>query len=69
MTGKGAMRSGVGLTTAAWAVDHGALRAYVQAAEELGYDQFGVASHVNGVDHRKLPDVPRGPFDHAGLLG
>lgn len=56
------MPLGAFLPTRAFGQDAGAIRAWAQAAEDLGYDYIDVPDHVLGVD-RSLRSDFEGPYD------
>ena len=44
--------------------DFGALRAYIQAAEDLGYDHVRILDHVLGADPQFHPEVSEFPYTY-----
>lgn len=56
------MRIGVTFPQSEITADVGAVRAYTQAAEELGYAHILAYDHVVGADRTKRPEF-RGPYD------
>ena len=56
------MRIGVTFPQTEIGSDRGAVRAYVEAAEELGYAHVLAYDHVVGADRSQRPDF-RGPYD------
>ena len=56
------MRIGVTFPQSEITADPGAVRAYTEAAEELGYSHLLAYDHVVGADRKNRPDF-RGPYD------
>ena len=48
--------------------DFGALRDYIQAAEDLGYAHVRILDHVLGAVPEKHPEVPQFPYTHESYI-
>ena len=48
--------------------DFGALRDYIQAAEDLGYAHVRILDHVLGAVPEKHPEVPNFPYSHESYI-
>ena len=48
--------------------DFGALRDYIQAAEDLGYAHVRILDHVLGAVPEKHPEVPHFPYSHESYI-
>ena len=48
--------------------DFGALRDYIQAAEDLGYSHVRILDHVLGAVPAKHPQVPQFPYTHESYI-
>ena len=48
--------------------DFGALRDYIQAAEDLGYSHVRILDHVLGAVPAKHPEVPQFPYTHESYI-
>ncbi len=48
--------------------DPGAVREFVQATEDLGYDHMFIADHVLGADPQFHPEVARTPYTHRSVV-
>ena len=48
--------------------DPGAVREFVQATEDLGYDHLFIADHVLGADPQFHPEVARTPYTHRSVV-
>ena len=48
--------------------DFGALRDYIQAAEDLGYSHVRILDHVLGAVPEKHPQVPQFPYTHESYI-
>ena len=48
--------------------DFGALRDYIQAAEDLGYAHVRILDHVLGAVPEKHPEVPHFPYNHESYI-
>ena len=48
--------------------DFGAVRDFVQAAEDLGYTHLRILDHVLGADPQQHPEVPRFAYTHQSYL-
>ena len=48
--------------------DFGAVRDFVQAAEDLGYTHLRILDHVLGADPEQHPEVPRFPYTYQSYL-
>ena len=48
--------------------DFGALRDYIQAAEDLGYSHVRILDHVLGAVPEKHPEVPQFPYTHESYI-
>jgi len=62
------MQIGVSMPITDFGADLGAVRDYVQAAEELGYSHIRTLDHVLGADPQHHPDVPRFPYTHESYI-
>ena len=62
------MQIGVSMPITDFGADFGAVRDYVQAAEELGYGHIRTLDHVLGADPQHHPDVPRFPYTHESYI-
>ena len=48
--------------------DFGALRDYIQAAEDLGYSHVRILDHVLGAVPEQHPEVPQFPYTHESYI-
>jgi probable F420-dependent oxidoreductase len=62
-----AMHIGVTFPQSEITADPGAVRAYTEVAEELGYSHLLAYDHVVGADRKNRPDF-RGPYDLATMF-
>ena len=62
------MQVGVALPTTEIGADLGALRDYVQAAEDLGYAHIRILDHVLGADPKFHPEVPVFAYTHKSYI-
>ena len=58
------MKVGVSVPMTEIGDDLGALRDYIQAAEDLGYDHVRILDHVLGADPQFNPEVPEFPYTY-----
>ena len=59
---------GVALPTTEIGADPGAIREYVQAAEDLGYSHIRVIDHVLGADPQGHPEMEVFPYTHESVI-
>jgi len=62
------MQIGVSVPITDFGADFGAVRDYVQAAEDLGYSHIRTLDHVLGADPQHHPDVPRFPYTYESYI-
>ena len=62
------MELGVSLPVVEFGADFGALRDFVQAAEDLGYTHLRILDHVLGADPQQHPEVPRFAYTHLSYM-
>ena len=62
------MQIGVSFPTTDIGHDSGAVREFVQAAEDLGYDHLRILDHVVGADPSKHPEVPEFYYTHDSVI-
>ena len=62
------MQIGVTVPITDIGADLGALRDYVQAAEDLGYAHVRILDHVLGADPQFHPEVPQFPYTHQSYM-
>ena len=62
------MQIGVSVPITDFGADFGAVRDYVQAAEDLGYGHIRTLDHVLGADPQHHPEVPRFPYTHESYI-
>ena len=62
------MQIGVSLPITDFGADFGAVRDYVQAAEDLGYGHIRTLDHVLGADPQFHPEVPRFAYTHESYI-
>ena len=62
------MYIGVTVPVTELAGDLAAVRDFVQAAEELGYDHIRLLDHVLGADPQFHPEVPEFPYTHKSYI-
>ena len=62
------MELGVTLPVVEFGADFGAVRDFVQAAEDLGYTHLRILDHVLGADPQQHPEVPRFAYTHQSYL-
>jgi probable F420-dependent oxidoreductase len=62
------MQIGVTVPIVEFASDLGAVRDYVQAAEDLGYSHVRILDHVLGANPEHHPEVPRFPYTHESYI-
>ena len=62
------MQIGVTVPITEFGDDFGAVRDYVQAAEDLGYSHIRTLDHVLGADPKFHPEVPRFPYTHESYI-
>ena len=62
------MQIGVSFPTTDIGHDSGAVREFVQAAEDLGYDHLRILDHVIGADPSKHPEVPEFYYTHNSVI-
>ena len=63
------MKLGVALPIVDIGGEPGAIRDFVQAAEEIGYEGIAAPDHVLGVNIASRPDWTQNPIDDLDLLG
>ena len=62
------MQIGVTVPITEFGADLGAVRDYVQAAEDLGYSHIRTLDHVLGADPQRHPEVPRFAYTHQSYI-
>ncbi len=62
------MQIGVTVPITEIGADFGALRDYIQAAEDLGYAHVRILDHVLGADPQFHPEVPEFPYTHQSYI-
>ena len=62
------MDIGVSFPTTNFAHDSGAVREFVQVAEDLGYDHLRILDHVVGANPEKHPEVPQFYYTHESVI-
>ena len=62
------MQVGVAFPTTEIGSDPAGVRAYVRAAEDMGYDYLGILDHVVGADPQFHPELGQPPFTHRSFL-
>jgi probable F420-dependent oxidoreductase len=62
------MHVGVTVPITELGADLVALRDFIQAAEELGYDHIRLLDHVLGADPQFHPEVPEFPYTHKSYI-
>lgn len=62
------MELGVSLPVVEFGADFGALRDFVQAAEDLGYTHLRILDHVLGADPQQHPEVPRFAYTYESYM-
>lgn len=62
------MQIGVSVPIVELGDDFGALRDYIQAAEDLGYSHVRILDHVLGAVPEKHPEVPQFPYTHESYI-
>jgi probable F420-dependent oxidoreductase len=62
------MQVGVSVPITEIGADLGALREFVQAAEDLGYDHIRILDHVLGADPQFHPEVPVFPYTYKSYI-
>lgn len=62
------MELGVTVPIVEFGDDLGAVREFVQAAEQLGYTHIRILDHVLGADPQYHPEVPRFPYTYQSYI-
>ena len=62
------MELGTSLPVVEFGADFGAVRDFVQAAEDLGYTHLRILDHVLGADPQHHPEVPRFAYTHQSYM-
>ena len=62
------MDIGVSFPTTNIGHDSGAVREFVQVAEDLGYDHLRILDHVVGANPEKHPEVPQFYYTHESVI-
>ena len=62
------MKIGVSFPTTSIGHDSGAVREFVQTAEDLGYSHIRILDHVLGANPEKHPEVPEFYYTHESVI-